>query len=580
MSAPVELDVLRHSAAHLLAAAVCELFPGAKYAIGPTIEDGFYYDFDLGRTLKEEDLPAIETRMREIAQRRPRFVQELVGKERAVALFTDLGQDYKVEILTEGEATDETQVSLYRTGEFLDLCRGPHVADAGEIQHFKLTRVAGAYWRGDERKQMLQRVYGTAWHSSQEMEDYFQRLVLARERDHKKLGRELDLFMIDDKVGKGLPMWLPRGATVRRLLEEYILEAERRRGYQHVYTPHIANEELYRISGHLQSFKDSMFAGFGVEDETYVLRPMNCPHHIRVFQHGRHSYRDLPMRLAELGTVYRYEKSGELSGLMRVRGFTINDAHIFCMAEQVKQEFISSTQLILELYQALKIEDFKFRLSRTDGSEKFMGDPAEWKVAEAAIREALLEVGHPFEEAPGEAAFYGPKLDVQIRDALGREFSASTTQLDFNLPERFGLEYVAADGSMQRPAMIHRAPIGSLERFFAFVIEHFAGDFPLWIAPVQLVLIPISDKNVDYAKAQADYFRAQGLRVEIDTRPERMQAKIRDAELHKVPFVGVLGGRDEEAGTVSLRERHVGDRGAMKPDEIVAILGARVLSRN
>ena len=580
MSAPVELDVLRHSAAHLLAAAVCELYPGAKYAIGPAIEDGFYYDFDLGHTLKEEDLEPIETRMREIAKRRPAYIQELVGRGRAVALFKELGQDYKVEILTEGEAADETEVSLYRTGDFVDLCRGPHVADAGEIQHFKLTRVAGAYWRGDERNQMLQRVYGTAWNSAEEMEDYFQRLALARERDHKKLGRELDLFMIDEKVGKGLPMWLPRGATVRRLLEEYILDAERRGGYQHVYTPHIASEELYRTSGHLQSFKDSMFSGFGVEDETYLLRPMNCPHHIRIYQHGRHSYRDLPMRIAELGTVYRYEKSGELSGLMRVRGFTINDAHIFCTAEQVKQEFISSTELILELYQALKIEDFKFRLSRTDGSEKFLGDPADWEVAEASIREALLEVGHPFEEAPGEAAFYGPKLDVQIRDALGREFSASTTQLDFNLPERFGLEYVAADGSMQRPAMIHRAPIGSLERFFAFLIEHFAGDFPLWIAPVQLLLIPISDKNLDYVHKQADYFRAQGLRVEIDARAERMQAKIRDAELQKIPFVGVLGGRDEEAGTVSLRERHVGDRGAMKPEEIVAILGARVLSRN
>jgi threonyl-tRNA synthetase len=580
MPAPVDLEVLRHSAAHLLAAAVCELYPGAKYAIGPTIEDGFYYDFDLGRTLKEEELGRIETRMREIAQRRPAYVQEFVAKDRAVALFRELDQDYKVEILTEGEAAEETEVSLYRTGDFLDLCRGPHVADAGQIEHFKLTRVAGAYWRGDEHNQMVQRVYGTAWHSTEEMEDYFQRLAEARERDHKKLGRELGLFMIDDKVGKGLPMWLPRGATVRRLLEEYIVDAERRGGYQHVYTPHIGNEELYRISGHLQSYKDSMYAGFGVEDETYILRPMNCPHHIRIYQHDRRSYRDLPMRLAELGTVYRYEKSGELSGLMRVRGFTINDAHIFCTADQVKREIISSTQLILELYQALKIEDFKFRLSGADGSDKFMGDPAQWKLAEASMREALLEVGHAFEEAPGEAAFYGPKLDVQIRDALGREFSASTTQLDFNLPDRFALEYVAADGSMQRPAMIHRAPIGSLERFFAFLIEHFAGDFPLWIAPVQLLLIPISDKNLDYAQKQADYFRTQGLRVEVDSRPERMQAKIRDAELQKIPFVGVVGGRDEEAGTVSLRERHLGDRGAMKPEEIAAILGARVLSRN
>ena len=580
MSQPVDLDVLRHSAAHLMAAAVRELYPDAKYAIGPTIEDGFYYDFDLGRPIKEEELPAIEARMKEIAGRRPNYVQEIVDKVAAVKAFKDLGQSYKIEILTEGEAAEEKEVSLYRTGDFLDLCRGPHVADAGQIQHFKLTRVAGAYWRGDERNQMLQRVYGTAWNSAEELEDYFHRLELARERDHKKLGRELELFFIDEKVGKGLPLWLPRGATVRRLLEEHILDAERHGGYQHVYTPHIANEELYRTSGHLQSYKDSMFAGFGVEDETYILRPMNCPHHIRIFQHDRHSYRELPMRIAELGTVYRYEKSGELSGLMRVRGFTINDAHIFCTQAQVKQEFIASTELILDLYQALKIEDFKFRLSLHDDSDKFMGDPAAWELAEEAIRGALLEVGHPFEEAPGEAAFYGPKLDVQIRDALGREFSASTTQLDFNLPERFGLEYAAADGSMQRPMMIHRAPIGSLERFFAFLIEHFAGDFPLWIAPVQLLLIPISDKNLEYVEKQAAFFRGEGMRVEIDSRPERMQAKIRDSELQKTPFVGVCGGRDEEAGTVSLRERHVGDRGAMRPEEIAAILGARVLSRD
>jgi threonyl-tRNA synthetase len=576
----VDLDVLRHSAAHLLAAAVRELYPDARYAIGPTIEDGFYYDFDLGRPIKEEELPVIEARMREIAARRPKYVQETVVKEAAVKAFEDLGQTYKIEILIEGEAADEHEVSLYRTGDFLDLCRGPHVPDAGAIQHFKLTRVAGAYWRGDERNQMLQRIYGTAWNSAEELDDYFARLELARERDHKKLGRELGLFFIDEKVGKGLPLWLPKGATVRRLLEEYILDAERRGGYQHVYTPHIASEELYRTSGHLQSYKDSMFAGFGVEDETYILRPMNCPHHIRIFQHDRRSYRELPMRIAELGTVYRYEKSGELSGLMRVRGFTINDAHIFCTQEQVKQEFMASTRLILDLYKALKIDDFEFRLSLHDGNDKFMGDPAAWEVAEEAIRGALREVGHAFVEAPGEAAFYGPKLDVQIRDALGREFSASTTQLDFNLPERFGLEYAADDGTMQRPMMIHRAPIGSLERFFAFLIEHFAGDFPLWIAPVQLLLIPISDKNLDYVHTQAEFFRSQGLRVEIDSRPERMQAKIRDAELQKIPYVGVCGGRDEEAGTVSLRERHVGDRGAMKPEEIAAILGARVLTKN
>jgi threonyl-tRNA synthetase len=581
MPEAVDLEVLRHSAAHLLAAAICELYPGAQYAIGPAIDDGFYYDFDLGeRTLSEDDLPAIEARMRDIAARRPPYVQEILPRQQALDAFRKLGQNYKLEILTEGEAAAEEEVSTYRTGDFLDLCRGPHVADTGEIQHFKLTRVAGAYWRGDERNQMLQRVYGTAWNTEEELKDYFKRLELARERDHKKLGKELGLFFIDDQVGKGLPLWLPNGSTVRRLLEEYILDVERRGGYQHVYTPHIASVELYKTSGHLQSFKDSMFPPFGVEDEEYVVRPMNCPHHIRMYQHGQHSYRDLPVRLAELGTVYRYEKSGELSGLLRVRGFTINDAHIFCTPEQVRQEFVAATQLILDLYHALKITDFSFCLSRRDGDPKFLGDEAMWEQAEGWIREALTEVGHPFEEAVGEAAFYGPKLDVQIRDALGREFSASTTQLDFNLPGRFGLEYVAADGAMAQPIMIHRAPIGSLERFMGYLIEHFAGDFPLWIAPVQIRIIPIADKNIDYANQQAAYFRQHGFRVEVDTRSERMQAKVRDAELHKMPYVGVVGGRDEEAGSVSLRERHVGDRGAMKPEAIADLLEARVVARD
>ena len=576
-----ELEVLRHSTAHLLAAAVLELYPDARYAIGPAIDDGFYYDLDLSQNLKEEDLPAIEARMREISARRPAFEQVTLPKDEAVQTFRKLGQDYKVEILTEGEAAAETEVSCYRTGNFLDLSRGPHVADAGQIQHVRLTRLAGAYWRGDERNKQLQRVYGTAWPSAAELEDYFERLERARERDHKKIGRELQLFAIDEKVGKGLPLWLPRGATVRRLLEEYILDAERRGGYQHVYTPHIASIELYRTSGHLTSFKDSMFPAFGVDDEEYILRPMNCPHHIRVYQQAPHSYRELPIRIAELGTVYRYEKSGELSGLLRVRGFTINDAHIFCTADQVKQEFIDATQLILDLYGALDIKDFSFRLSRRgEDDPKYLGDPADWEVAESSIREALEELGHPFVEAPGEAAFYGPKLDVQIRDALGREFSASTTQVDFNLPERFEMEYITAEGTVARPTMIHRAPIGSLERFMGYLIEHTAGEFPLWLAPVQLAMVPISDKNIDYAQKQAAFFRQRGLRVAVDTRSERMQAKIRDAELQKIPFVGVVGSRDEDAGTVSLRQRHAGDLGARTPEEISVLLTDRVTSRS
>ena len=581
MSAPIELEVLRHSTAHLLAAAVRELYPDAQYAIGPAIEDGFYYDLDLEHSLKEEDLASIEARMREIAARRPPYEQVVLPKDEALNRFRELGQDYKVEILTEGEAAAETEVSCYTTGDFFDLCRGPHVADAGAIQHFRLTRLAGAYWRGDERNKMLQRVYGTAWNSQEELDDYFKRLELARERDHKKLGRELKLFMIDEKIGKGLPIWLPRGATVRRLLEDYILDAERRGGYQHVYTPAIASTELYKLSGHLQSYRDSMFPAFGVEDEEYVLRPMNCPHHIRVYQHEPHSYRELPVRLAELGDVYRYEKSGELSGLIRVRSFTINDAHIFCTHEQVKAEFIAATELILDAYRDLGIDNFWFRLSLRDKSDdKYIGDDAMWDESESALREALTEIGRDFVEAPGEAAFYGPKLDVQIRDAMGREFSASTTQLDFLLPEKFDLQYIDSDGTTRRPAMIHRAPLGAMERIMAFLIEHFGGDFPLWLAPVQLLMVPISDKNIDYANRQAGALREAGFRVEVDTRGERMQAKIRDAELQKIPFVGVVGGRDEESRTISLRQRHEGDLGARSLADVVALLRERVERRS
>ncbi|MHB8572325.1 MAG: threonine--tRNA ligase [Candidatus Dormibacteria bacterium] len=573
------LEVLRHSTAHLLAAAVCELYPGARYAIGPPIEDGFYYDFDLEHRLGDEDLPRIETRMREIAARRPGYVQETLSRDAAIRAFEALGQTYKLEILTSGEAAGEESVSLYRTGDFLDLCRGPHVADAGHLEHFRLTRLAGAYWRGDERNPMLQRVYGTAWFSSAELEDYFHRLDLARERDHKKLGRELGLFFIDEVVGKGLPMWLPRGAAVRRELETYIHDKERDAGYQHVYTPHIASTELYRISGHLQSYADSIYQPFGVEDEHYVLRPMNCPHHIRIYQHQPRSYRELPLRLAEMGTVYRYEKSGELSGLIRVRGLTMNDAHIFCTADQIREEFLGATRLILEAYRDLGVTEFTFRLSRRDDSAKYMGDDAMWEMAEGAIRAALVELGHPFEEAPGEAAFYGPKLDVQLRDAMGREFTASTTQLDPLLPEKFGLEYVDEHGQAQRPFMIHRAPLGTMERIMAFLIEFHGGAFPLWLAPVQVTLVPVADRHLDHCQSVAQALRAAGLRVEVDARNERMGQKIRQAQLLKVPYMAVVGDREVEAGGVSLRRRDGEDLGAVSGEDLVGRLTAAVRAR-
>ncbi|TME45370.1 MAG: threonine--tRNA ligase [Chloroflexi bacterium] len=467
--------------------------------------------------------------------------------------------DRKVELI--GDKVLDGTARVYRTGDFVDLCLGPHVPDAGKLGAFKLLSIAGAYWKGSEKNQQLTRIYGTAFPSQAELDEHLKRVEEAAKRDHRKLGKELDLFVVDEMVGRGLPLLTPKGATIRRQMEEFILRIERRQGYQHVKTSDIARLDMYKTSGHYERYRDSMYGPSKMEDEEWQLRPMNCPHHIRVFQRRAYSFRDLPVRLAELGTVYRYEKSGEVSGLIRVRAFTINDAHIFCRPDQLTEEFERVIQLILQVYRAFEISDFYFRLSlRDDVSSKWMGDPAVWERAQNAAREALAASGHPFVEAPGEAAFYGPKLDVQIKDAIGREFSLSTNQIDFLMPERFGLEYVTSEQAMERPVMIHRAPIGSMERFMAYLIEHYAGAFPVWLAPIQLIFIPIADRHLTAVNALADRFRQHDLRVEVDGRSERMQAKIREAQLQKIPYMAVVGDKELEAGSLNIRRREGGDQ--------------------
>jgi threonyl-tRNA synthetase len=571
----VDLETLRHSTAHVMAAAVLDLFPGTLIGIGPATDEGFYYDFAFKERLLPEQLPRIEARMREIVKEAPVFVKEELPRADAVALFERLQQPLKVEVI--GDKVTDSTARLYRTGDFVDLCLGPHVADAGKLGAFRLLSIAGAYWKGSEKNQQLTRIYGTAFPTQAELDHHLKMLEEAAKHDHRKLGKELDLFLIDEMVGRGLPLLTPKGATIRRQMEEFIVRLERRLGYEHVKTPDIARLELYKISGHLERYRDSMYAPSEMEDEEWQLRPMNCPHHIRVFQRKAYSFRDLPVRIAELGTVYRYEKSGEVSGLIRVRAFTINDAHIFCRPDQLNEEFERVIQLMFQVYRAFGITDFHFRLSlRDDVSTKWLGDPAVWERAQDAARQALQASGHPFVEAPGEAAFYGPKLDVQIKDAIGREFSLSTNQIDFLLPERFGLEYVTSEQGIARPVMIHRAPIGSMERFLAYLIEHYAGAFPTWLAPVQVVFIPIADRHLEAVGRLADRFRQRDLRVEVDGRSERMQAKIRDAQLQKVPYMAVVGDKELEAGTLNIRRREGGDQVALSVDEFLARLEAEV----
>jgi threonyl-tRNA synthetase len=549
------LQVLRHSAAHLLAAAVTELYPGTKYGIGPPVQDGFYYDFQFSKPVSESDLGAIESRMRRLVNEDRPFVRETLSREEAMAEFRKRGQDYKLELIADKVEGDE--VSVYRTGDFLDLCRGPHVRSTRDLKAFKLLRVAGAYWRADEKKPQLTRIYGTAWQTPKELEDYLKFLEEAEKRDHKKLGKELKLFALDERVGAGQVIWLPDGATIRRELERWIVDEELKRGYRHVITPHVAKLDLYRTSGHWELFHDTMFPPMRFDDgEELELRPMNCPHHILVYDHDLHSYRDLPLRIAELGQNYRLEKSGELMGMIRVRSFNLNDAHIFCTPDQVIGEVRGAIELANYFMSVLGVEDYSYRLSVRDNVKtKWAGTDDEWESAEASLKEALESLNLPYKIGLGEAAFYGPKIDFQVRDALRREFTNNTVQVDYQLPKKFNLEYVAEDGSRQRPVMIHRGAFGAFERMTAYLIEQYAGAFPTWLHPVQVIVIPITDSQHEYASRVADRLRSLRLRVEVDDRSQKMQRKIRDAHARKVPYMAIVGAREAETAHVNVRDR-------------------------
>jgi threonyl-tRNA synthetase len=572
------VHVLRHSTAHLLAAAVTELYPDARYGIGPPVQDGFYYDFAFSKPISESDLGPIESRMRRIAQENRPFVADTMTREQALAEFRKRGQDYKIELINDKVEGDE--VSVYRTGEFLDLCRGPHVKSTKDLKAFKLLRVAGAYWRGDEKQPQLTRIYGTAWPSQKELDEHLKFLEEAEKRDHKKLGKELKLFTVDERVGAGLPLWLPAGATIRRELERFIVDEELARGYLHVRTPDVARLDLYKQSGHAQLYAENMYPPMRFEDgEELELRPVNCPHHIVIYQSELRSYRDLPMRIAEIGNNWRYERSGTLIGLNRVRAFALNDAHIFCTPEQLMDEVKGAIDLALYFSDVLGIDEFSYRLSaRDDVKDKWLGTEEQWQRAQAALIEALVSMGQTYELGVGEAAFYGPKVDFQVKDAHRREFTNSTVQVDFQLPERFDLEYVAEDGTRQRPVMVHRGAAGSMERLFSYLIERYIGAFPTWLHPVQVVVVPITDAQIDYARVIAARLRNAKLRVEVDDRPERMQRKIRDAQARKVPYMAIAGAREAEAGHVNVRDR-AGNQTDEPLDEFAERVAAEVAER-
>jgi threonyl-tRNA synthetase len=576
------LSVMRHSCAHVMARAVMRLFPGVQLAFGPTIEGGFYYDFDLEHALSDEDFAAIEAEMKRLVELDEPFERIERDRNSAVDVCRDLKQTLKVEHIEEGLAQHD-QVSFYQNGEFIDLCRGPHVKSAGAIGAFKLLSVAGAYWKGDQSRQQLQRVYATAFFKSKDLEDHLARIEEAKKRDHRVLGKKLDLFTINPLVGSGLILWQPKGAMIRQILEQFVKDELQRRGYLPVVTPNIGRIELYETSGHYPYYSDSMFSPIAMDkDEQYILKPMNCPHHIMIYKSRPRSYRELPLRLAEFGTVYRYEQSGELSGMTRVRGFTQDDAHIFCTENQVADEFRGCLEMTQFVLQALGLTDYRVRLGfRDPNSNKYVGSSKSWDKAEQSLIEVCQSLGIEASQEPGEAAFYGPKADFVISDCLGREWQLGTVQLDYNLPsaERFELEYVGNDNSGHRPVMIHRAPLGSMERFMGVLIEHFAGAFPLWLAPEQVRVMPVSEKSSEYARRIEQQFRDAGLRVSGDYRNEKLGSKIRDAQLELTPYMCVVGPRDEENETVSLRDRIDGDLGAMNVGQALAHLQNEVTAR-
>jgi threonyl-tRNA synthetase len=569
-----ELYRIRHSAAHIMAQAVLEMFPNGKVAIGPPIEDGFYYDFDLPRPLTPEDLEKLEKRMREIIKGKHPFVKEVLSADEARQIFKD--QPYKLELINglEKGGQDEygnplhekPEISIYKDDAFVDLCRGPHVQNTGQINPdaVKLMSVAGAYWRGDEHNPMLQRIYGTAWKSPQELEEYLWKLEEARKRDHRKLGKELGLFYFSEDVGPGLPLFTPKGESLRHTMETYVRELQAKYGYQHVWTGHVVKEDLYHRSGHYDNYKDAMFPPMVDENVVYRLKPMNCPSHMTLYNEmGLHSYRELPLRMAEFATLYRYEKTGELTGLTRVRALTQDDSHIFCTPEQIEGEFSLALNLIREVLDRYQFKDYKVRLSLRGEGGKYVQDDEKWSKAEAALRSAMEANHMDFFEAVGEAAFYGPKADFLARDVLGREWQLSTIQVDFIQPARLGCTYIGEDGQEHTPVVLHRAVTGTTERFLGVIIEHFAGAFPVWLAPVQAVIINIADRQLPYARQVAEKLKGEGLRVEVDERGERMSAKIRDAQNQKIPYMLVVGDREMENNQVALRLRSGENPGPM-----------------
>jgi threonyl-tRNA synthetase len=577
---PEALEVYRHSTAHLLAQAVQELFPDVRVGIGPVIEDGFYYDFEKSKPFTPEDLDAIEKKMREIVQRDLAIGRKMIPRKEALEYFRGKGEHMKVDLI---EEKGGDPVSCYRQGDWMDFCRGPHLPSTGRIRAFKLLSIAGAYWKGSEENPMLQRIYGTAFFKEADLQEHLRRLEEAKKRDHRKLGPALDLFSVEEEAGPGLIFWHPKGAQVRQVIEDFWKEEHRRRGYELVTTPHIARDHLWERSGHLSYYKQNMYT-FEIEKEGYVLKPMNCPGHSLIYKSRLHSYRDLPIRLAELGTVYRYERSGVLHGMMRVRGFTQDDAHIFCTAEQAPQEVLAAVDLCLYMLRTFGYHEFQVDLSLRDPEhpENYAGDDAGWEMAERALVWALEERGLQHRRMPGEAVFYGPKIDIRMLDALGRAWQGPTVQFDFNLPRRLDIHYLSSESKEVPVVMIHRAVLGSLERFFGGLVEHYAGAFPLWLAPVQAVVLPITDRVADFAASVRDRFREAGLRAELDDRNEKIGAKIREAEMQKVPYMLIVGDKEAAAGTVSVRVRHKGDRGPQEVSPLVQemqeLIAARALA--
>ncbi len=564
-----DLHVLRHTASHIMAQAIKRLWPEAKLAIGPAIENGFYYDIDLDYRLSDEDLVKIEEEMKNITKENLKIESFKLPRDEAISLMKSRNEDYKVELIEDLDEGEE--ISFFKQGEFVDLCVGPHMTYTKALKVFKLFNVTGAYWRGDEKNKMLQRIYGTAFQTKEELDEYLNLLEEAKQRDHRKLGKELELFMTHELVGSGLPMYLPNGATVRRILERYIVDKEIALGYDHVYTPSLANVDLYKISGHWDHYKEDMFPVMQMGNEELVLRPMNCPHHMLIYKNKLHSYRDLPIRIGELAHDFRYEDSGAVCGLERVREMCQNDAHLFVRPDQIKEEFRKVVELILSVYEDFGFKDYSFRLSLRDknNKEKYFDDDEMWEKAESQLRDILTEFGVDFYEAEGEAAFYGPKLDVQIKSAIGHDVTVSTCQLDFLLPERFELEYIGEDGKPHRPVVIHRAILGTMDRFMCFLIEETKGIFPLWLAPVQVKVLPISENEVDYANSIKDELLKEGYRVEVDSDTQKIGYKIRQAQLQKIPYMLVIGAKEKEDKMVSLRKRNGEKKDNITVEELI-----------